>query len=640
MSHYRSHGYYLAKGAPLDAMVAEFYGKKTGANSGIAGSMELGSHEHNFYSGAIVGGSLYMPFGGAFAQKYRGGEDISVSVIGDGVFDEGITYEIFNLAALYRLPLLIICENNKYAAHTPIEKRQAVVQLTDRAQSFGIPFEKHDGYDAMLLLRTLERVVPEIRAGGGPRCIEIATYRYCGHVGPGEDEGMGYRTAEEIKHWKMRNPVATLRRELATDLDGGELGRLEEAIEADIRSAVAVAKRAPWPNFQEILPWNASGEYSDVVEFAASEARGSGPANPKRCRGLSDMLAPDLKPKPGTHGSTPLTFAHAINAALRQAMELDPNVFVCGIGADTPTRHIRHHDRPRRPLRCETRVRHPIAEAGITALAAGAGNAGLRPVIVHQRLDFMLYSLDQVVNWMAPWRLMSGGRARWPVTIRAIIGKGWGQGPQHTKSLHTWFAHVPGLQVVMPRSPSDAKGLLLSSIMSDDPTIFIEGRALFSMQRTFPTRPIYIRLGEVTLVRREGKDVTARHHGFHGVNFAAGRRCARKIWCFRRGGRSAMSDAARLAARHCLGKEDRQAGSGRARLADVRCGRARSWRQWWRPSGICAAVRSASHGRTAPFPPPPQLEEQFYPTRQTSRKRAARASPKLDARGSLLSLHL
>ena len=272
MSHYRSHGYYLAKGAPLDAMVAEFYGKRTGANLGIAGSMELASHEHSFYSGAIVGGSLYMPFGGAFAQKYRGGEDISVSVIGDGVFDEGITYEIFNLAALYRLPLLIICENNKYAAHTPIAKRQAIVQLTDRAQSFGIPFEKHDGYDAMLLLRSLERIVPEVRAGGGPRCIEIATYRFCGHVGPGEDEGMGYRSAEEIKQWKMRDPVAALRRELATDLDGGELERLEAGIEADICSAVAAAKRAEWPKFEEIIAFNASGEYSDVVEFTGPQA--------------------------------------------------------------------------------------------------------------------------------------------------------------------------------------------------------------------------------------------------------------------------------------------------------------------------------------------------------------------------------
>src|SRR4029453_1953656 len=149
----------------------------------------------------------------------------------------------------------------------------------------------------------------------------------------------------------------------------------------------------------------------------------------------------------------------------------------------------------------------PMGEGGLAALAAGAGSAGLRPVLIHQRLDFMLYSIDQIVNWMAPWRFMSGGRAKMPVTIRAIIGKGWGQGPQHTKSLHAWFAHVPGLQVVMPASPSDAKGLLLSSIMSDDPTLFIEGRSLFSMQEDVPDAPYFILLGEA-LGRRAGRDVT------------------------------------------------------------------------------------------------------------------------------------
>src|SRR5712692_4532760 len=168
MSHYRSHGYYLAKGAPLDAMVAEFYGKGTGANSGIAGSMELGSHDYNFYSGAIVGGSLFIPLGAAFSQKYRGVDDISISVIGDGAFDEGITYEVFNLAALHHLPLLIICENNKYAAHTSLERRQAVTMLAERAQAFGLPIEKLDGNDCELLLRTLQRVVPAIRDGKGP----------------------------------------------------------------------------------------------------------------------------------------------------------------------------------------------------------------------------------------------------------------------------------------------------------------------------------------------------------------------------------------------------------------------------------------------------------------------------------------
>jgi acetoin:2,6-dichlorophenolindophenol oxidoreductase subunit beta len=206
-------------------------------------------------------------------------------------------------------------------------------------------------------------------------------------------------------------------------------------------------------------------------------------------------------------GSTRLSFAQAINAGLRQALELDPGVFVYGIGADGvagvfgTTAGLVDKFGPKRVF--DT----PIAEAGLTALAAGAASSGLRPVLVHQRLDFMLYSVDQVVNWMAPWRFMSGGRAKMPVTIRAIIGKGWGQGPQHTKSLHAWFAHVPGLQVVMPGSPADAKGLLLSSIMSDDPTLFIEGRSLFSMQEDVPDAPYFIRLGEA-LVRRSGKDVT------------------------------------------------------------------------------------------------------------------------------------
>ncbi len=206
-------------------------------------------------------------------------------------------------------------------------------------------------------------------------------------------------------------------------------------------------------------------------------------------------------------GTTRLTFAQAINAGLRQAMELDKNVFVYGIGADGQTGIFGTTSGLVQQFGPKRVFDTPIAEAGLTALAAGAASSGLRPVLVHQRLDFMLYSVDQIVNWMAPWRFMSGGRAKMPVTIRAIIGKGWGQGPQHTKSLHTWFAHVPGLQVVMPGTPADAKGLLLSSIMSDDPTLFIEGRSLFSMEEEVPDAPYFIKLGNAA-VRTEGKDVT------------------------------------------------------------------------------------------------------------------------------------
>jgi pyruvate dehydrogenase E1 component alpha subunit len=265
MTHYRSHGYYLAKGAPLAAMVAEFYGKATGANSGIAGSMELGSHDHNFYSGAIVGGSLFIPLGTAFSQKYRRVDDISVSVIGDGVFDEGVTYEVLNLAALHHLPLLIICENNKYAAHTALERRQAAPLLAERAATFGVPTERLDGNDAELLLQRLERVVPAMRAGGGPHFIEIETYRHCGHVGPGDDEGAGYRTADEIADWKTRDPVVGMRGRLANTVDEAELARLERGLEAEVHAAIDAAKGAQFPDLHDAIAHNWDGGYAPVV---------------------------------------------------------------------------------------------------------------------------------------------------------------------------------------------------------------------------------------------------------------------------------------------------------------------------------------------------------------------------------------
>jgi pyruvate/2-oxoglutarate/acetoin dehydrogenase E1 component len=211
--------------------------------------------------------------------------------------------------------------------------------------------------------------------------------------------------------------------------------------------------------------------------------------------------------RPSPPPVTRLNFVQAINAALRQSMELDDSIFVYGIGADKKsaifgsTAGLVQQFGPKRVF--DT----PISEQGLTAIAAGAAHAGLRPVLVHQRVDFMLYTIDHLVNWIASWRYVSGGRATMPLTIRAIVGKGWGQGPQHSKSLHSWFAHVPGFQVVIPGSPADAKGLLMSSIMSNDPTIFIEFRSLYAMQEEVPDEPYFIRHGQA-LVRRPGKDLT------------------------------------------------------------------------------------------------------------------------------------
>jgi pyruvate dehydrogenase E1 component beta subunit len=202
-----------------------------------------------------------------------------------------------------------------------------------------------------------------------------------------------------------------------------------------------------------------------------------------------------------------LTYAKAINEAQRQAMELCQDVVVLGQLADTPS-GIFGTTSGLVDLFGPERVHDfPVAENLMTATAMGASLVGLRPVIVHQRLDFMIYSLDAIVNWMALWRFKSNGKSSVPVTIRAIVGKGWGQGPQHSKSLHAWFAHLPGLRVAMPTTPYDAKGLLLESILGECPSIFVEGRSLFSMTGEVPETPYRVRFGQAAL-RRAGRDVT------------------------------------------------------------------------------------------------------------------------------------
>ena len=141
----------------------------------------------------------------------------------------------------------------------------------------------------------------------------------------------------------------------------------------------------------------------------------------------------------------------------------------------------------------------PVSESAMTATGIGAAVAGCRPVLVHHRLDFMLYSMDAIVNWMALWRFKSNTQSSLPIVIRAIVGRGWGQGPQHSKSLHAWFAHVPGIKVAMPATAFDAKGLLLEAIFGENPVIIVEHRSLFTLKDRVPTMPYRVRFGRAAV---------------------------------------------------------------------------------------------------------------------------------------------
>lgn len=206
-------------------------------------------------------------------------------------------------------------------------------------------------------------------------------------------------------------------------------------------------------------------------------------------------------------GTRVITYCHAINEALRQLMHRDKNVFIMGLGVDDPKRVFGSTTGLSERFGKARAFEIPISENAITGIAIGASLCGLRPIMTHQRMDFMFYAFDQIMNHAAKWRYMFGGEFSIPITIRTIVGRGWGQGAQHSQSLHSLFAHIPGLKVVMPSSPYDVKGLLVSSVLDNNPVIFIEHRRLYDEKGVVPERLYSIPLGKAKLVKR-GRDIT------------------------------------------------------------------------------------------------------------------------------------
>ena len=202
-----------------------------------------------------------------------------------------------------------------------------------------------------------------------------------------------------------------------------------------------------------------------------------------------------------------LTYVQALNEALSLSMTRDPSVYVMGLGASDPdgvfgtTRGLVTKFGPKRVFDV------PISESAMTGIAIGSALVGMRPVMTHIRLEFAILAMDQICNQAAKWHYMFGGQARVPLTIRMIVGRGWGQGPQHSQSLHAWFTHIPGLKVVMPSTVYDAKGLLMAAIADDNPVIFIEHRWLYNLSGYVPEGEYIVPLGQPKIIR-PGRDVT------------------------------------------------------------------------------------------------------------------------------------
>lgn len=202
-----------------------------------------------------------------------------------------------------------------------------------------------------------------------------------------------------------------------------------------------------------------------------------------------------------------LKFFQAINEGLDLCMAEDPAVYIMGLGVPDPKGVFGSTIGLQQKYGRGRVMDMPASENGMTGIAIGSTLAGMRPIMTHQRIDFALLSMEQIVNQAANWHYMFGGQKSVPLVIRMIIGRGWGQGPQHSQSLQAWFAHVPGLKVVMPTVPSDAKGLLISSIEDNNPVIFIEHRWLYNITGHVPDGMYRVPIGRAMVIK-EGSDLT------------------------------------------------------------------------------------------------------------------------------------
>jgi len=197
-----------------------------------------------------------------------------------------------------------------------------------------------------------------------------------------------------------------------------------------------------------------------------------------------------------------ITYAKAILEATSQCMEADPSVYIMGLGVPDPKGVFGTTLGLAKRFGNSRVMDMPVAENGMTGIAIGSALVGMRPIITHQRIDFMLLSLDQIINNAAKWHYMFGGKLKVPIVFRLLVGQGWGQGPQHSQSLQALFAHIPGLKVVMPFSPYDAKGLLISAIEDDNPVIFIEHRWLHNITGNVPQEMYRVPIGAAKMVKK------------------------------------------------------------------------------------------------------------------------------------------
>ena len=253
---YRQHGIALSRGLSSKSCMAELYGKSTGCVKGKGGSMHFFSKEHNYFGGnGIVGAQIPIGTGIAFAENYRGSDNLCVTMFGDGAARQGALYESFNMAMTWKLPVLYICENNQYAMGTSVKRTSNVHELYKIGSAFEMPSEPVDGMDPVAVHEALQKAAKHIRSGKGPYFLEINTYRYRGHS---VSDPQKYRTKDELNDYKDRDPLVIIEKKMLDNkiATQKEIDKIKDAIEAEIAEAMKFAEESDFPLGSELYDDN------------------------------------------------------------------------------------------------------------------------------------------------------------------------------------------------------------------------------------------------------------------------------------------------------------------------------------------------------------------------------------------------
>ena len=249
---YRDHAHAIAKGVTPNAIMAELYGKATGCSKGKGGSMHMFSKEHHFYGGhGIVGGQVPLGAGVAFAEQYRGTQFVNITYMGDGAVHQGSLTETFNMAALWKLPVIFVCENNGYAMGTSVERSTADTDIYKIGLPYGIPSSPVDGMDPAAVHKAMDEAVQRARNGEGPTFLEMRTYRYKGHS---MSDPQKYRTKEELEAYKAKDPIELTKHIIESEgyADAKWFEDIDAKVKAEVDESVKFAEESPWPEASEL----------------------------------------------------------------------------------------------------------------------------------------------------------------------------------------------------------------------------------------------------------------------------------------------------------------------------------------------------------------------------------------------------